>query len=294
MDLNCSNITNISDQTPITVKLLVIPIFAISLIGNLSTILIVSLFRQRNVPDVLVLGLAITDLLATLIPLPMTIYSYINDTPFPECSAACNIYATLAQFTRYSSALITTVIAAERYLAICQPFYYKRRCTPLLFSVVIIISWSVAFVIAVVPAIDPGTPVSSHNGFCLFNFTSHYSIAIIVYGALLFIVMLGCFVPVTIAMIKLRCRRKRFREQSSVKSGRGSLKGVSEEANTKPTPPHFKQKKLVTQISDVGRTLRKAASQRFQFATEVQFLWMFTAVVALFYISWIPIVVSLL
>ena len=272
--------------SPNVIQLLVIPIFVLSLLGNVATIAIVSLFRERKVPDVLVLGLAITDLLATLIPVPMSIYAYLTVMDFPEGSAACNSYATIAQFTRYSSVLITTVIAVERYLAICKPFFYRRHCTPLRFGVVLIFSWAAAFVLALVPAVDPNTRISTHNGFCLFDFASKYSIAVVLYGGVLFIVMLICFIFVTVALIKHKYRYNSLKRPSVRRtfSNDGGARSSSPKQTNRTTP------RLVSQFSDVGRSLKRAASS-IQFGVEIQFLWMFTAVVALFYISWLPIVV---
>ena len=209
--LNCSVPQTVGD---LAVQLLVIPIFVISLIGNVATIAVISLFKERKVPDVLVLGLAITDLLATIIPVPMSIYSYVSLMDFCQGSPACDTYGTIAMFTRNSSVLITTVIAVERYLAICKPFFYKRHCTPLRFAVVLIISWATAFVLAIVPAVHPDIAIITHHGFCLFDFASRYSIAVIVPMALLlFIVqflwmfLLVCFILVTIVFVKHRCSK---------------------------------------------------------------------------------------
>ena len=212
---------------------------------------------------------------------------------FCQGSPACDTYGTIAMFTRNSSVLITTVIAVERYLAICKPFFYKRHCTPLRFAVVLIISWATAFVLAIVPAVHPDIAIITHHGFCLFDFASRYSIAVIVYGTILFIVMLVCFILVTIVLVKHRCRQRGLKSTSSIKGSTPSLKRRINGSQRSPSPKDGKRPvpRLVSQISDVGRSLKRAASARFQYGVEIQFLWMFSAVVALFYISWLPTVV---
>lgn len=284
---NCSDL---GEAAPLFAQLLVIPIFIISLIGNVATIGIISLFKERRVPDVLVLGLACTDLLATLVPVPMSIFSYLSLKDFCQGSAMCHTYGTIAMFTRCSSVLITTVIAVERYLAICQPFFYKRHCTPVRFGIVLLISYSIAFVLAIIPAVHPGIEIISHHGFCMFDFASRYSIAVIVYGTILFVVMLICFILVTIVLLKHRIRQKGLKTATSTPSlkrrgNNDSVKSLGSRDSKRPVP------RLVSQISDVGRTLKRAASARFQYGVEIQFLWMFSAVVGLFYISWLPLVV---
>ena len=74
MSLNNSNVTEI--DLPKTVSLIFI--FVFSLIGNVCTVAVVSQFKQHKLPDVLVIGLACTDLIATFIPVPMSLYSYIH------------------------------------------------------------------------------------------------------------------------------------------------------------------------------------------------------------------------
>ena len=263
------------------VRLLVIPIFIISLVGNTATIAIISCFKQPKVTDVLVLGLAITDLLATLIPVPMSIYSYLSLVNFPEGSAACNLYGTIAQFTRYSSALITTVIAIERYIAVLHPLIYRDKVKPPLFAGILLGCWAVAFIIAFPPAVDPNTPISSHQGFCLFDFTTAYAIFIVIYGLVQFVVVLVCFIVTTVALIRLvmRYRHVRSANQSSTKKRRDSTSALKAPERSRSLVKKLSQMKLTAQ-------------EGLQLGVEARFLIMFATVVILFYISWLPIVVS--
>lgn len=274
---------NSSDVSQLVTQLMVVPIFLVSVVGNTCTIGVMLSFKKQRVPDVLVLGLAITDMVATLIPIPMTIYSYASQMTFPECSALCGLYATVAQFTRYSSALITTVIALERNLAICSPFFYRSRCTPAVFWTLLILCWFVAGALAVLPW--PLQLLSAHIGYCLFDFTTSYANAIIVYGLVQFVVVLVCFVMVTVELIRVKRRRDRMR--------RVVRKQLFLRNNSDSKPPPSPG--LVSRISDLGKSLKTAApvlSDKLQLGVEAKFLRMFVVVVILFYLSWLPIVVS--
>lgn len=206
-----SNTTDI--DLPKTVSLVFIFIF--SLFGNACTIAIVSQFKQRKLPDVLVIGLACTDLVATFIPVPMSLYSYVTLEQFAEGSFACNFYGTIAQFTRYASALIVTLISLERYFAVNQPFIYRNHATPFRCFAVLMCCWILAFALALVPALDSNTPINSHDGFCLFDFSSNYAISIIVYALLQFFIVLVCFVLVTANLLRVYQRRKEWRVQGN-------------------------------------------------------------------------------
>ena len=262
-------------------RLLVIPIFIISLVGNTATIGIISCFKQPKVTDVLVLGLAITDLLATLIPVPMSMYSYLSLTNFPEGSAACNMYGTIAQFTRYSSALITTVIAIERYIAVLHPIVYRNKVKPPLFAGVLLSCWVIAFILAFPPAVDPNTPISSHQGFCLFNFLTPYAIFIVIYALAQFVVVLVCFIVTTVALIRLllRYRHVRFANNQVTRQRKDSTSALRQPGRSRS---------LVKKLSKMKLT----AQEGLQLGIETRFLIMFATVVILFYISWLPIVVS--
>ena len=190
-------------------------IFVIALIGNVLTIAILSKFKVHKVPDVLVIGLALTDLLATVVPVPMSIYVYLTGNRYEENTWLCNLYGTLAQFTRYSSALIVTLIAVERYFAINRPFIYRKFATPRKFVVILIICWLLAFALAVAPALDPGTKIIPHGGICLFEFVSYYSYSVIIYTGVQYVIVFLCFVLVSIQLLKVYRRRKRLKVQEN-------------------------------------------------------------------------------
>ena len=171
-------------------------IFVLALVGNILTIAVISKFKVHKVPDVLVIGLALTDLLATLIPVPMSIYAYLADHRYEAGTIACDLYGTLAQFTRYSSALIVTLISLERYFAINRPFIYRKYATPRKFVIILIICWLLALALAIAPALDPNTPVIPHGGICLFEFVTSYSYSILVYTGVQYVIVFVCFVLV--------------------------------------------------------------------------------------------------
>lgn len=213
MENSTNTSVNASIDLPKTVSLIVI--FVCSLLGNLCTVAIVSSFKQHKLPDVLVIGLACTDLVATFIPVPMSLYSYITLEQFDEGSFACKFYGTVAQFTRYSSVLIVTLISVERYFAVNQPFIYRNHATPRKCAGVLISCWVIAFVLAITPALGSHTSILSHDGFCLFDFSSNYAISILVYAGIQYCIVLVCFVLVTAKLLRVYRRRKQLQVQGT-------------------------------------------------------------------------------
>lgn len=203
-------------------------IVAISLIGNICTIAVVGRFRVKKVPDVLVIGLACTDLIATLIPIPMSIYSYLTLKEFT--TAECTFFATIAQFTRYSSVIMVTLISLERYFAVNRPFTYRKYATPLRFVMILFVCWAIAFILAIIPATGDHTNILQHDGFCLFDFASNYAYAIIAFAAVQYVIVFVCFVLVITNLIKVYHRRKKMRVQGNYNANsraRGRLSSVS-------------------------------------------------------------------
>ena len=238
---NCSvNDTNANDTSdcgneidlPKTATLLII--FIVAVIGNVCTITVMSRFKQHKLPDVLVIGLAGNDLITTFIPVLMSLYSYITLQQFTEGSFACKFYGTVAQFTRYASALIVTLISLERYFAVNRPFIYRKYATPLRCVLVLVCCWIMAFGLAVAPALDNNTRINSHDGFCLFDFSSNYAISILVYAGVQFCVVLVCFVLVTVNLLKVYRRRKELRVQGNYNQRSQAMEREHEVTFTKP------------------------------------------------------------
>ena len=210
---NCTMERPSISSIEITITLIVI--FVLAFIGNIFTIAVISKFKVHKVPDVLVIGLALTDLLATLVPVPMTIYAYVANAPYEEGTVGCTLYGTIAQFTRYSSALIVTLISLERYFAINRPFIYRKYATPRKFVVILIICWALAFALAVAPALDPNTAIIPHGGICLFDFVTGYAYSVLVYTAIQYVIVFMCFVLVSIQLLKVYRRRKKLKVQEN-------------------------------------------------------------------------------
>lgn len=212
--MNCTNGTmgpRLELERGVTLAL----IFVASLIGNVSTIILVSRFKVHKVPDVLVIGVALTDLMATFIPVTMSAISYFTGIQYDQGSVLCNFYATVAQFTRYSSALIVTLISVERYFAVNRPFFYRKYATPFRVTLILLCCWVAAMILAIVPAVDSGTTILHHNGYCLFDFATNYAIVIIVYAGVQYVIVFACFVLVIAKLIRVYYRRKQMKVQGN-------------------------------------------------------------------------------
>ena len=231
--MNCTNATmgpGLELERGVTLAL----IFVASLVGNVSTIILVSRFKVHKVPDVLVIGVALTDLMATFIPVAMSAVSYFSGIQYVQGSALCNFYATVAQFTRYASALIVTLISVERYFAVNRPFFYRKYATPFRVTMILLCCWVAALILAIVPAVDSNTTILDHTGYCLFDFASNYAIVILVYAGVQYVVVLVCFVLVIAKLIRVYYRRKQMKVQGNYNRASRARERDHEVTFTKP------------------------------------------------------------
>lgn len=212
--------------------LTILVIFIISLIGNIGTIVVLSKFKVHKIPDVLIIGLALTDLLATMVPIFMSMYSYFHGINYLQGDFLCDFFGIFAQFTRYSSALIVTLVSLERYFAVNRPFIYRKYATPKKFIFIMCGCWLIALALAIVPIVKHNTTITQHNSFCLFDLASHYAIAVLGFAGIQYVTVLLCFILVSINLIKVQRRRKRLKVQA--KSSRGSQHRENELTFTKP------------------------------------------------------------
>lgn len=207
-----------SDGPDLDKGVTILIVLILSLLGNVSTIAILTQFKVHKIPDVLVVGLALTDLLTTLVPIPLATYAYFAGVDYTQGCILCDFFGTMAQFTRYSSSQIVTIVSVERYLAVNRPFLYRKYATPKRFVAILVISWLLALLLAAIPLMDEGTEIHTHDGFCLFDITSPYGIAILVYSGIMFVTVFGCFLLVSVELIKVYRRRKKLKVQDQYNS----------------------------------------------------------------------------
>lgn len=229
----CSNVRCESVQD-LSKGVTILAVLVFSLIGNICTILLLSQFKVHKIPDVLVVGLALTDLLTTLVPLPMSLYAYFAGINYTEGCILCDFFGTLAHFTRYSSAQIVTIVSLERYFAVNRPFVYRKYATPKRFVFILILCWLIALIIAIIPLVDGNTVIETHDGFCIFGLTSYYAICILIYSGVQYVTVFMCFILVTIQLIKVYRRRKRLKVQGDYNYSSKARHRESELTFTKP------------------------------------------------------------
>lgn len=122
-----------------------------SVFGNACVVAAIALERSlQNVANYLIGSLAVTDLMVSVLVLPMAaLYQVLNRWTLGQVS--CDIFISLDMLCCTSSILHLCVIALDRYWAITEPIDYMKKRTPRRAAVLISVTWLVGFSISIPP-----------------------------------------------------------------------------------------------------------------------------------------------
>lgn len=186
---------------------------------NTLAIIVISRFKTKYNPDILIFTLAVADLLKAIIPLNMTLVAYLGDKAMVEGEPSCYIFGWTAFTLNSGIMLVMTVMAIDRYIAICWPFEYKHFLSKkrLVYTIIAVFLFSGTH--SALPLVRVGRMRSYYNGsFCHFDFDSTipanlgYNIFVLVLGTSMLMVVIFCY---TRAMFSVRGLIKRQRRMST-------------------------------------------------------------------------------
>lgn len=197
--------------------LLFLEIFIIIL--NTLAIIVIQRFKKKYNPDILILTLAVADLIKAFIPLNMSLVAYLGGIAMTEGSPKCVIFGWTAFTVNSSIMLVMTIMAIDRYVAICWPFEYKHNLTKKRLIYAIIAVFVFSGVHSILPLVGVGRMRSYYNGsFCHFDFDSTvpaslgYSVFVLVLGISMLVVVIFCY---TRAMLSIKGLIRRQRRMSA-------------------------------------------------------------------------------
>uniref|UniRef100_A0A8R1EHS4 G_PROTEIN_RECEP_F1_2 domain-containing protein n=1 Tax=Caenorhabditis japonica TaxID=281687 RepID=A0A8R1EHS4_CAEJA len=104
---------------------------------------------MHNPTNYYLFSLAISDIIALILGLPMELYQSLDYAyPYRFSEHVCKARAFLIEFTSYASIMIICCFSFERWLAICYPLRTKLFSTLWRANVLIVLAWSVSFICA--------------------------------------------------------------------------------------------------------------------------------------------------
>ncbi|KAM4810306.1 5-hydroxytryptamine receptor 1A [Rhinophrynus dorsalis] len=155
------NITRLDEVTlsyQIVTSLFLGTLILCAIFGNACVIAAIVLERTlQNVANYLIGSLAVTDLMVSVLVLPMAaLYQVLNKWTLGQVT--CDIFISLDVLCCTSSILHLCAIALDRYWAITDPIDYVNKRTPRRAAVLISLTWLVGFSISIPPMLGWRTP----------------------------------------------------------------------------------------------------------------------------------------
>ncbi|KAL2079543.1 hypothetical protein ACEWY4_025287 [Coilia grayii] len=122
-----------------------------SIFGNSCVIAAIAIERSlQNVANYLIGSLAVTDLMVSVLVLPMAaLYQVLNKWTLGQ--EICDIFISLDVLCCTSSILHLCAIALDRYWAITDPIDYVNKRTPRRAAILISLTWLIGFSISIPP-----------------------------------------------------------------------------------------------------------------------------------------------
>ena len=258
--------------------LYVLPVICLVIfLGNLLVLLTIRTFRVRRVPDLLIGSLALVDLVNDLVPVLMsTTIFFLVPRGFNALKSdpLCEFYNWASSFLRLLASFITTIMSLDRLCATLWPFFYRTKVTHAAAIYIVFGTMMSAAFVAAWPAMGWGQ-VFPHMAICSFDFGGNFAYIIAFLGYAQLIIVMSCFVAVARTLSKFRKRLNALKEGQTMvlKSGQFHVQcesSNSRAANSSERPGvesrHSKESRLFVKIMGI--------------------------VVLLFYVSWMPIIVS--
>ncbi|KAK6494730.1 5-hydroxytryptamine receptor 1A-alpha-like isoform X1 [Huso huso] len=129
-----------------------------AIFGNACVVAAIALERSlQNVANYLIGSLAVTDLMVSVLVLPMAaLYQVLNKWTLGQVT--CDIFIALDVLCCTSSILHLCAIALDRYWAITDAIDYVNKRTPRRAAILISLTWLIGFLISIPPMLGWRTP----------------------------------------------------------------------------------------------------------------------------------------
>uniref|UniRef100_A0A8C6SGI5 Prostaglandin E2 receptor EP4 subtype n=1 Tax=Neogobius melanostomus TaxID=47308 RepID=A0A8C6SGI5_9GOBI len=152
--------------------------FVFGVVGNVIAIVVLRISRKEQKETTfyaLVCGLAVTDLLGTLLVSPVTIATYMKGA-WPGKEPLCQYYAFILLFFFLVQLSIVFAMSVERYLAINHALYYNQYVNQKLAAVTLMAVYMVSALVCSLPSLGLGKVKRQRPGtWCFIDWNSNHT-----------------------------------------------------------------------------------------------------------------------
>lgn len=242
--------------------------------GNLLVLLSLKFQKQWVITDILLLSLSTADFVGGSFPLQLVIFMnyFVQQrwTPF-----LCGFYIVLVNLLRFASAGTVTLMAVERAFMILSPFKYHTTITTSRVKKLVMFTWLNAVLLATLPFMGVGKS-GYEDGKCFYHLSNlgrTYAILILSVSFVLLTLVLTCY-------FAIKSSSTQFIKRQTVMDTKNKSAGTNLSRGSVP------------QVLECER-VRERRKSNTSGVREIQRLSLMMAlVVFLYYISWLPILVS--
>ncbi|KAG7476287.1 hypothetical protein MATL_G00081370 [Megalops atlanticus] len=148
---NITALAEVALSYQIATSLFLAALILCAIFGNACVVAAIALERSlQNVANYLIGSLAVTDLMVSVLVLPMAaLYQVLNKWTLGQVT--CDIFISLDVLCCTSSILHLCAIALDRYWAITDPIDYVNKRTPRRAAILISVTWLVGFSVSIPP-----------------------------------------------------------------------------------------------------------------------------------------------
>lgn len=249
-----------TDETNVLVGIVVELVILVLVAGNLLMVLTLLHYKPWSITDLLLFSLSFSDLINGAIPAHMLniVNSFYGQNTWS--SGLCSTFTWMTFSLRMISVFTITLISAERMLMLTRPLHHHSVITISKARVAVAGVWMIAMFIAILPFIGAGK-LGFKNGYCLYQLYDlgiAYGYIIEAIGIIQLVLVLACFIAIRLSSGKFIKRQSVM--AAANQTGQRDSHGKAQETTG------------IKQVKQLSK--------------------MMAIVVILYYISWLPYLVS--
>ena len=211
-----------STPVKITEAAIIVCLILLAFVGNV--LVCIAVFKKahlRTIPNMFITNLAVSDILMAIVCMPITLHVLISGK-WAFSSSLCDMHGVSIFTFGVVSQVNMSVIAVNRYFALCRPFECKAIFTKTNVLSMITILWILPSVASVPPLVGWGY-YAFHPGKALCIYPFHVNIIYAVIIKILFIAFpIGLIVfSYTRCILAIKSSNRQMREMSDVPSSVG-------------------------------------------------------------------------
>ena len=183
----------------------------------IGILVMIKVLQMRPVaPNVLVFGLALTDLYGIVVATLPTLLCYL-EMKWYGGQMVCDLQGFSTIFVQSASGLLATIMALDRLLAVLKPFLYRRIVTAQKAFMTVCLIWVIGIVLALMPLVKLGRYKRNLTGtFCTIDWFADsiqnkiFALVFATVGITYVFVVVICNTIVAATLLKLRKERTKL------------------------------------------------------------------------------------